>query len=94
MVCLRNISVDTLHKEDTEEDNNNNNNNNNNNILMEIPGYCWPKIARTTRKSVWPGHHRTSNYLVTSCTVHVVPLSNNNCNEGRQNTVAFSTVVR
>jgi hypothetical protein len=35
MVCLRNISVDTLHKGDTEDDddNNNNNNNNNNNIL-------------------------------------------------------------
>jgi hypothetical protein len=31
MVCLRNISVDTLHKGDTEDDNNNNNNNNNNN---------------------------------------------------------------
>jgi len=40
MVCLRNISVDTLHKGDTEEDdddddddNNSNNNNNNNNNL-------------------------------------------------------------
>jgi len=32
MVCLRNISVDTLHKGDTEDDNNNNNNNNNNSI--------------------------------------------------------------
>ena len=39
MVCLRNISVDTLHREDTEgdddddddDDDNNNNNNNNNN---------------------------------------------------------------
>jgi hypothetical protein len=37
MVCLRNISVDNLHKGDTEDDddddddNNNNNNNNNNN---------------------------------------------------------------
>ena len=37
MVCLRNISVDTLRKGDTEDDddddddNNNNNNNNNNN---------------------------------------------------------------
>jgi hypothetical protein len=34
MVCLRNISVDTLHKIDTEDDDdddNNNNNNNNNN---------------------------------------------------------------
>jgi hypothetical protein len=28
MVCLRNISVDTLHKGDTEDDDNNNNNNN------------------------------------------------------------------
>jgi hypothetical protein len=27
MVCLRNISVDTLHKGDTEDDNNNNNTN-------------------------------------------------------------------
>jgi hypothetical protein len=26
MVCLRNIRVDTLHKEDTEDNNNNNNN--------------------------------------------------------------------
>ena len=39
MVCLRNITVDTLHKRDTEDDDNddddhddtNNNNNNNNN---------------------------------------------------------------
>jgi hypothetical protein len=29
MVCLRNKSVDTLHKGDTEDNNNNNNNNNN-----------------------------------------------------------------
>jgi hypothetical protein len=27
MVCLRNISVDTLHKGDTKDNNNNNNNN-------------------------------------------------------------------
>jgi hypothetical protein len=36
MVCLRNISVDTLHKGDTDDDDNdndgNNNNNNNNNL--------------------------------------------------------------
>jgi hypothetical protein len=31
MVCLRNISVDTLYKGDTEDSNNNNNNINNNN---------------------------------------------------------------
>jgi hypothetical protein len=31
MVCLRNISVDTLHKADNEDDDGNNNNNNNNN---------------------------------------------------------------
>jgi len=30
MVCLRNISVDTLHKEDTEDDDDNNDDNNNN----------------------------------------------------------------
>jgi hypothetical protein len=30
MVCLKNISVNTLHKGDTEDNNNNNNNNNNN----------------------------------------------------------------
>ena len=29
MVCLRNISVDTLHKGDAKDNNNNNNNNNN-----------------------------------------------------------------
>ena len=28
-VCLRNMSVDTVHKGDTENNNNNNNNNNN-----------------------------------------------------------------
>jgi hypothetical protein len=31
MVCLRNISADTLHKGDTEDDDDDNNNNNNNN---------------------------------------------------------------
>jgi hypothetical protein len=31
MVCLRNISVDTPHKRDTEDDDDDNNNNNNNN---------------------------------------------------------------
>jgi hypothetical protein len=29
MVCLRNISVDTLHKGDTDDDDDNNHNNNN-----------------------------------------------------------------
>jgi len=33
MACLRNISVDTLHKGDTEDDDDNNNNNNNNGQL-------------------------------------------------------------
>jgi hypothetical protein len=31
MVCLRSISVDTLHKGDTEDDDDDDNNNNNNN---------------------------------------------------------------
>jgi hypothetical protein len=39
MVCLRNISVDTLHKgdaDDDDDDDDNNNNNNNNNTLQEV----------------------------------------------------------
>jgi len=35
MVCLRNVSVDSLHKGDTEDNNNNNNNNNDNNKEAE-----------------------------------------------------------
>jgi hypothetical protein len=35
MVCLRNISVDTLHKGDTKDKNNNNDDNNNNNIQQK-----------------------------------------------------------
>jgi hypothetical protein len=31
MVCLRNISVDTLHNGDSDDDDDDNNNNNNNN---------------------------------------------------------------
>jgi hypothetical protein len=34
MVCLRNISVDTLHKGDTEDDDDDNDNNNNNNPFV------------------------------------------------------------
>jgi hypothetical protein len=36
MVCLRNISVDILHKGDTEDNNNNNNNNNNKLVLSYL----------------------------------------------------------
>jgi len=41
MVCLRNVSVDTLHKGDTEDDNvddddDNNNNNNNNKFIYSL----------------------------------------------------------
>jgi hypothetical protein len=41
MVCLRNISVDTLHKgdakdDDDDDDDNNNNNNNNNNTEVQL----------------------------------------------------------
>jgi hypothetical protein len=32
IVCLRNTSVDTLHKGDTDDDNDDDNNNNNNNM--------------------------------------------------------------
>ena len=46
MVCLRNISVDTLYKGDTEDDDNNNNNNNNNNntsIFKPVMKYVFYK---------------------------------------------------
>jgi hypothetical protein len=35
MVCLRNISVDTLHKGDTEDDDDDDDDNNNNNIEIQ-----------------------------------------------------------
>ena len=41
MVCLRNISVDTLHKGDTEDNNDNDNNNKNNNLAS-------PKFVRVS----------------------------------------------
>jgi hypothetical protein len=34
MVCLRNISVNTLHKGDADDDDDDNNNNNNNKFLV------------------------------------------------------------
>jgi hypothetical protein len=51
MVCLRNISVDTLLKGDTDDDdddNNNNNNNNNNNVRCELT-----KFRRLGKKRCW-----------------------------------------
>jgi hypothetical protein len=36
MVCLRNISVDTLHKGETEDDDNDDDNNNNNNMPISL----------------------------------------------------------
>jgi hypothetical protein len=37
MVCLRNISVNTLHKGDTDDDDDDDDNNNNNNYLFQGP---------------------------------------------------------
>jgi len=39
MACLRNISVDTLHKGDTEDDDDDNNDYNNNNNRRKEPSY-------------------------------------------------------
>jgi hypothetical protein len=57
MVCFRNVSVDTLHKGDTEDDDDNNNNNNNNNIedkwLLEYFVPClitWVVLPKFHRK--------------------------------------------
>ena len=40
IVCLRNMSISTLHKGDYDDDGNNNNNNNNNNNLLQLG--CYP----------------------------------------------------
>jgi hypothetical protein len=40
MVCLRNISVDTLHKGDNEDNDNNNNNNNKETTENSHIGHC------------------------------------------------------
>jgi len=40
MVCLRNISVDTLHKGDTVDDDDDDNNNNNNNNSLACLYFC------------------------------------------------------
>ena len=48
MVCLRNISVDTLHKGDTDDDDDDNDNNNNNSFradLGKIKIHNWTKLA-------------------------------------------------
>jgi hypothetical protein len=51
MVCLRIISVDTLHKGDIEDDDNNNNNNNNLLLLLLLlwttgyKGVDWMNVA-------------------------------------------------
>jgi len=50
MVCLRNISVDTLHKGDTDDDNDDNNNNNN--IFWNNPK-C-DRLVHYTTRSVKP----------------------------------------
>jgi hypothetical protein len=55
MVCLRNISVDTLHKGDTEDDDddyNNNNNNNNNNELQKTAVLCTAHTHTTESANV------------------------------------------
>jgi len=40
MVCLRNMSVDSLHKGDTKDNNNNNNNNNNKSFKNNSENTC------------------------------------------------------
>jgi len=69
MVCLRNISVDTLHKghtedddddddddddnDDDDDDNNNNNNNNNNNLFFRYVCWLWYQGFRLLRWQGW-----------------------------------------
>jgi len=41
MVCLRTISVDTLHKGDTDDDDDDDDNNNNNNMCLSFSDYSY-----------------------------------------------------
>jgi hypothetical protein len=52
MVCLRNISVDTLHKGDTNDDDDDNNNNNNNNTCSTNCKYRTAAMLCTLE--TWP----------------------------------------
>jgi len=83
MVCLRNISVDTLHKGDTEDDNNNNNNNNNNNIKTAQTGCYSGNTLQSIRETSGPIHRRIT---VCSEVRHVFTQS---CTPVRQKIISF-----
>jgi len=69
MVCLRNISVDTLHKGDTEDDDDDNNNNNNDKGATGT-------ISKSFRKYVSniPGNHEVKELQKTAIlgTAHIL----------------------
>ena len=72
MVCLRSISVDTLHKGDTEDDDDddddddNNENNTNNNSLFRLPIYRKITPVEFTLITVWDDLlHRPATYIKT-----------------------------
>jgi len=54
MVCLRNISVDTLHKGDNEDNNSSNNNNNNNFLIC----FNWLLMVFSPQKSKHVGNNK------------------------------------
>jgi hypothetical protein len=56
MVCLRNISVDTLYKGETDDDDddNKNNNNNNNNNIKSLKCNCFMSAINLTSLSLSP----------------------------------------
>ena len=63
MVCLRNISVDTLHKGDTDD---NNNNNNNEKLKEKFGSYTRKTFDRFTTKDIytWNITHNTKSTAV------------------------------
>ena len=69
IVCLRNISVDTLHKGDTEDDDDDNNNNNNDKGATGT-------ISKSFRKYVSniPGNHEVKELQKTAIlgTAHIL----------------------
>ena len=75
MVCLRNISLDTLHKGDTEDNNNNNNNNNNNTFSRQ----CNSSDAWLATTRVWPEDKAENS---TECNKNYIEATNGSRNFG------------
>jgi hypothetical protein len=74
MVCLRNISVDTLHKGDTEDDDDENNNNNNNMPFGRCSRLEIPKPILHPNSPQPTLHQFTTTYTSRPCRLLLQPV--------------------